>query len=129
MLIAHVSVEFPLHWLGEHLISLSMLHEGNPDSTNIKAHFKYNHDAPPPPSPPAPTEIKTEEQPLENTSMSNGVANVEPQSEYVNGEAFPEQNDAPAAANAAEAEATGEVSLPGISEAAGQEDTEMQGAT
>jgi hypothetical protein len=105
-----------------------MLHEGNPDSTNIKAHFKYNHDAPPPP-PPAPTEIKTEAQPRENTSMSNGILNGEANPEHVNGRAFSETPAAPvvpAAPIAALAEEPAE-ELPGTTEAAAQEDTEMQG--
>lgn len=101
-----------------------MLHEGNPDSTNIKAHFKYNHDAPPPP-PPAPTEIKTEAQPRENTSMSNGVANGETHAEHVNGMAFPETPAAPAVPAAPTAAPAEE--LPSTTEAAVQEDTEMQG--
>jgi len=133
-------VEFPLQWLGEHLIHLSMLNEGNPDSTNIKAHFKYNHDAPPPPPPPsapAAAEIKTEEQPppQESSGVSNDVA---AQAEYVNGVSLPE---APVAAaeeaeveteTVAEAPISGEEELfPGVSGASvapASEDTEMQGA-
>lgn len=36
--------QYPLQWLGEHLIQQSILFEGNPDSTSIKERFLYNHD-------------------------------------------------------------------------------------
>ncbi|KPI43543.1 uncharacterized protein AB675_7128 [Cyphellophora attinorum] len=38
--------EFPLQWLGEHLIHQSLLYENNPDATNIRERFRYNFDAP-----------------------------------------------------------------------------------
>ena len=37
--------EFPLQWLGEHLIEQSILFEGNPDSTRLRERFRYNHDS------------------------------------------------------------------------------------
>jgi hypothetical protein len=116
-----------------------MLNEGNPDSTNIKAHFKYNHDAPPPPPPPtasapAAAEIKTEEQPPppESSGVSNGVT---AQAEYVNGVSLPEAPAAAAATEEAEVEAVAEAPIsgeeelfPGVTVAPASEDTEMQGA-
>lgn len=106
-----------------------MLHEGNPDSTNIKAHFKYNHDPPPPREPVAPattTEIKSEEQPRENAEMSNGIASVEEQPTYVNGTGT--ASSAPPDHPGAEAE---EETIPAISEATSTapEDTEMEGVS
>lgn len=40
--------EYPLQWLGEHLIQQSILFEGNPDTTNIQERFRYKHEAKPP---------------------------------------------------------------------------------
>lgn len=111
-----------------------MIYEENPDSTNIKAHFKYNHDAPPPPPPPAPapTEIKTEEQPRENTEMTNGVTSVESTPQYVNGGTFPEPNTAPVAAAPVPAvHAPAQATPPETTDAAPaqEEDTHMQGTS
>jgi hypothetical protein len=39
--------EYPLQWLGEHLINQSFLYENNPDATGIKERFFYNFDEPP----------------------------------------------------------------------------------
>jgi hypothetical protein len=39
--------EYPLQWLGEHLINQSFLYENNPDTTGIKERFFYNFDEPP----------------------------------------------------------------------------------
>lgn len=36
--------EYPLQWLGEHLIQQSILFEGNPDTTNIRERFVYKHE-------------------------------------------------------------------------------------
>lgn len=36
--------QYPLQWLGEHLIQQSILFEGNPDSTNIRERFVYRHE-------------------------------------------------------------------------------------
>ena len=115
-----------------------MLHEANPDTTNIKAHFRYNHDAPPPP-PPAPTEIKTEEQPRENTEMTNGVTSAPSPHQYVNGGTFPEPQNAPVvaaplvaapvvAAPVVEAP-TAATPLETTETAPTQEDTHMQGTS
>jgi hypothetical protein len=38
--------EYPLQWLGEHLINQSFLYENNPDTTGIKERFFYNFDEP-----------------------------------------------------------------------------------
>ena len=111
-----------------------MLHEGNPDSTNIKAHFKYDHDAPPPPPEPVASatavEIKSEDQPRENTGMSNGIGSVETQPTFVNGAGAGTMASSPPQGAPAVPAAVEEM-LPGISEAAAahaSEDTEMQGA-
>ena len=39
--------EYPLQWLGEHLINQSFLYENNPDATGIKERFFYNFDPEP----------------------------------------------------------------------------------
>lgn len=39
--------EYPLQWLGEHLINQSFLYENNPDATGIKERFFYIFDEPP----------------------------------------------------------------------------------
>jgi hypothetical protein len=100
-----------------------MLHEGNPDTTNIKSHFKYNHDVPVP--------IKAEEASLQpeqqqhDGPMANGASTetVEP--------AFVDDDSAPAVTHdtqpATVEETNASEMLPGVSEAA-VEDTEMQGA-
>jgi Tfp pilus assembly major pilin PilA len=41
------SAEYPLQWLGEHLINQSFLYENNPDTTGIKERFFYNFDPEP----------------------------------------------------------------------------------
>jgi hypothetical protein len=40
--------EFPLQWLGEALIHQSIVYEGNPDRTNIRERFLYEHEDPKP---------------------------------------------------------------------------------
>ena len=106
-----------------------MLHEANPDTTNIKAHFRYNHDAPPPPPPPAPTEIKTEEQPRDNTEMTNGVTSAPSPHQYVNGGTFPEPQNAPVAAAPVVEAPTAATPLETTETASTQEDTHMQGTS
>lgn len=59
--------EYPLHWLGEHLIQQSIMFEGNPDTTNIRERFLYKHEPQPNTdhaqnSVPAPTPIVDREQ-------------------------------------------------------------------
>jgi hypothetical protein len=46
-LISPKRAEYPLQWLGEHLINQSFLYENNPDTTGIKERFYYNFDEPP----------------------------------------------------------------------------------
>lgn len=106
-----------------------MLHEANPDTTNIKAHFRYNHDAPPPQPPPAPTEIKTEEQPRDNTEMTNGVTSAPSPHQYVNGGTFPEPQNAPVVAAPVVEAPTAATPLETTETASTQEDTHMQGTS
>ena len=101
-----------------------MLHEGNPDTTNIKSHFKYNHDAP--------VSIKTEEPSLQpeqqqnDAPMANGTSTETVEPAYFNGgTASSVSHDTQPAT--VEDTNTSEM-LPDVAEAAA-EDTEMQGAS
>lgn len=39
--------QYPLQWLGEHLIQQSILFEGNPDATGLRERFVYDHEPKP----------------------------------------------------------------------------------
>jgi len=46
-LLSRLRAQFPLQWLGEHLIQQSIQFEGNPDSTKIRERFVYEHEIKP----------------------------------------------------------------------------------
>jgi len=92
--------DYPLRYLGEHLINQSLQFESNPQKTEIKSHFQYDFDRPvPAPSPsPAPAQIAQPERTPEtetpavptevsDATMVNGESAVHANGELHNQEA------------------------------------------
>ena len=65
--------EYPLQWLGEHLINQSFLYENNPDKTGIKERFFYNFDEPPQHDQ---NDARTPSAPLEEAPAEHDAANT-----------------------------------------------------
>lgn len=121
--------EFPLQWLGEHLIQQSILYEGNPDRTNIRERFQYKHDVPST----TPTTTTAKESVSASTANADNTTVTLPSA--VNGNGNEEAGDAVVSSSGAEGSAPTNVN--GIGE--GEEealkteevsrDTEMGGTT
>jgi hypothetical protein len=90
--------DYPLRYLGEHLINQSLQFESNPQKTEIKSYFQYDFDRSVPAPSPSPAQIAQPEQipetetpavPMEESdaAMVNGESVVHANGELHNQEA------------------------------------------